>query len=394
MNSENAIRNASARFTAPWRLVLAFHLCLAVSPHASAAQAASEKNSRGFSYHQEVISEVPWSINIVRIDRSDTNLELTTTLGTGDSIGLHVLSEQVKELPASIGKPLAAVNGDFYRNDNSLYNGDPKGLQIMRGELVSAPGDWSCFWIDPGGQPHLTNVTARFEVVWPDNTATPLGLNEERRRSSAVLYTSRIGATTRTDGGREFVLESVGSGPSLPLHVGETYTVRVREVREGGDSPVAPDRLVLSLAGDLARKLPRIAPGDTLKISTGTFPDLKGVRTAIGGGPALVQGGKLKSWGLFQVRHPRSAIGWNEKYFYLMQVDGRQAGHSVGMTYSELAGYMHEKLGCTEALNLDGGGSATMWLLGQVVNNPSEGRERAMANALVLVQKPEPARTP
>jgi exopolysaccharide biosynthesis protein len=46
------------------------------------------------------------------------------------------------------------------------------------------------------------------------------------------------------------------------------------------------------------------------------------------------------------------------------------------------------KLGCEEAMNFDGGGSATFWVLGNVMNSPSEGQERPSANALVLVQKP------
>ena len=56
------------------------------------------------------------------------------------------------------------------------------------------------------------------------------------------------------------------------------------------------------------------------------------------------------------------------------------------MTFAELADYMI-KLGCEEAMNLDGGGSATLWFFGQVVNSPSQGDERGMANALVLIQK-------
>jgi exopolysaccharide biosynthesis protein len=58
------------------------------------------------------------------------------------------------------------------------------------------------------------------------------------------------------------------------------------------------------------------------------------------------------------------------------------------MTFPELAAYMI-KLGCEEAINFDGGGSATMWVLGNVMNSPSEGQERPGANALVLVRKPQ-----
>jgi exopolysaccharide biosynthesis protein len=45
------------------------------------------------------------------------------------------------------------------------------------------------------------------------------------------------------------------------------------------------------------------------------------------------------------------------------------------------------KLGCSDAMNLDGGGSATCWVYGQVMNSPSEGQERGMGNSLIVVQR-------
>jgi exopolysaccharide biosynthesis protein len=133
--------------------------------------------------------------------------------------------------------------------------------------------------------------------------------------------------------------------------------------------------------------------GDVLKISTETVPELHGVKTALGGGPALVRDGKDVASTDGRGRHPRTAIGWNKTHIYLVEVDGRQRGLSVGMNFHELAAYFI-KLGCDTALNLDGGGSATMWVMGQVMNSPSEGRLRPAANGLVLVhkeKKPAPA---
>jgi hypothetical protein len=74
-------------------------------------------------------------------------------------------------------------------------------------------------------------------------------------------------------------------------------------------------------------------------------------------------------------RHPRSAIGWNGQYYFLVEVDGRKPDLSVGMTLAELAAYL-AKLGCEEAMNLDGGGSATLWFAGAVRNRPCDGYER------------------
>jgi exopolysaccharide biosynthesis protein len=77
-------------------------------------------------------------------------------------------------------------------------------------------------------------------------------------------------------------------------------------------------------------------------------------------------------------------MGWNKTHYFLVEVDGRQK-ISAGMTFPELAAYM-VKIGCEEAINLDGGGSATIWVYGSVMNSPSEGRERPAANGLVVVR--------
>ena len=60
----------------------------------------------------------------------------------------------------------------------------------------------------------------------------------------------------------------------------------------------------------------------------------------------------------------------------------------MGMSFAELATFMRE-LGCSEAMNLDGGGSSTFWLDGKVMNSPSDKHERALANAIVISRKPQ-----
>jgi hypothetical protein len=54
------------------------------------------------------------------------------------------------------------------------------------------------------------------------------------------------------------------------------------------------------------------------------------------------------------------------------------------MTMPELA-RLFQRLGAVDAINLDGGGSATMWLNGMVANRPSDGTERPVSNALVVL---------
>jgi len=82
-------------------------------------------------------------------------------------------------------------------------------------------------------------------------------------------------------------------------------------------------------------------------------------------------------------RYPRAAIGYDATYVYGVIVDGR-TDTDVGMTLTELAAYMTGNLGVVAALNLDGGGSATL-----AVRN-SEGTFRVMNNPMDGYMRPTP----
>jgi hypothetical protein len=341
---------------------------------------------RGYLFTHETVARVPWSVYVVKAARHHPGLDVDTAVGHGTTLGMAIVSQQVQMIPRESGRPVVAINGDMFQSGYN-YRGDPDGLQIVHGELVSSPHPTRvCFWIDAQGNPHRTNVITRFQVTWPNGTKTLFGLNEERESDMAVLYTSVIGPSTRTYGGREFVLGPPTNGPWVPLQIGKSYPAVIKSVNEAGNTPLGRQSMVLSLGPSLAASLPKLTNGATLHLSTATIPDLGGAQTGIGGGPTLVADGKPWHWpGFWQMRHPRSAIGWNKDYYFFVVVDGRQI-ESMGMTFAELANYMI-KLGCDEALNLDGGGSATLWVDGRVVNNPSQGYERPAANSVVLIER-------
>jgi exopolysaccharide biosynthesis protein len=99
-----------------------------------------------------------------------------------------------------------------------------------------------------------------------------------------------------------------------------------------------------------------------------------------------------KTSNFYSKKHPRTAVGLlqNGNWVFVV-VDGRQK-HSVGFTIIELAKFMLD-LGCTNALNLDGGGSSTMVIKNQIVNMPSGKKfslfknERPVSNALLITPK-------
>lgn len=384
MANKNCSSRLAARFPErffPWLLSLAL-------AWATAALAAGEADSC-VSYTNEVVPSVPWSIHVVRIDRASRSVRFCTTLGGGKVLGMGIVSDQVKTLPAGVGSPLAAINGDFYEKAKD-YPGRPRDLQIRNGEVLTQPAGHTCFWIDSDGNPQMTNIYSRFRVIWPNGKTTPFAMNIERTNGMAVLYTPILGASTLTDSGIEYVLEQSPGHEWLPLHAGRIYTARVRRISPAGNSPLDSQTAVLSISQDLLARIPPVKLGDTLQLATESIPSLAGVDVAIGGGPALVRDSQEMSWnGWVHLPQPRTALGWNKHYFFLVEVDGRQLDLSLGMTFTQLAKYMLD-LGCEQAMNLDGGGSATLWAFGVVKNSPSEGLERPAPNALVLVQ-PNPA---
>ena len=290
---------------------------------------------------------------------------------------------------------MAAINGDFFVIKPGPYQGDPGGLYITEGELASRP-EGNSFWVAANGDLRIGPVESKLRVKWPDGRSeTPLGLNETRHDERAVLYTPTLGLrpgetpkkspTTRTAGGRELVLERVEEQPWLPIQAGKTYAARVAEIRDGGNSPLQVNRMILSFGPKQA--VPPSKIGDVLQLVMETNPNLEGVKTAIGTHRILMSAGKMPDLGpQQQPRHPRSMIGWNEKHLFFIVVDGRQEKLSVGMTYPEMA-TLAKEYGCTDAAELDGGGSSTLWAAGKILNSPSDGQPRAIANGLILFRQ-------
>ncbi|MEA2237933.1 MAG: hypothetical protein QOC81_2657 [Thermoanaerobaculia bacterium] len=118
------------------------------------------------------------------------------------------------------------------------------------------------------------------------------------------------------------------------------------------------------------------------------------IETALSGWPLLVRkctplGASLPgSAGFTRSPHPRTAVGVSKdgKTLYLLVADGRRA-NVPGMTLAELATFMSDRLDACWAMNLDGGGSSAMWVGDHIVNRPSDGVERRVADHLAVVLK-------
>jgi len=124
-------------------------------------------------------------------------------------------------------------------------------------------------------------------------------------------------------------------------------------------------------------------------IGFGDYRYVGKVRDFLGASPSLVKNGQiiidnpLKS--IMAGYNPRSAVGMDNNYIYIVAVDGRRT-LLPGMTGNQLANFMGKTLGCREAMNLDGGHSTRLMYKGKTINNPSGLRAVDTALALYVIE--------
>lgn len=316
----------------------------------------------------------PLRVYALKLDPRQVSLEPTLARPAG-RFGLAPVSQL-----ARAGGAIAAMNAGFF----SWRSGAPQGTLVMDGCLVSrALRDRPALWIRADGSAYIAELAPAAAVHLEDGTTLRCAaVNEDAKRDRMVLYTSHFGATTGTvpDPSR---WECALDGQGRVVAVG------------AGDLAIPRGGFVVSAQGRARRAL-RHGTHLARKVGLG-FGLGSDIRHALGGNLVLVRNGTLsEEVGILRTlpaphREPRTAFGITAEGDYLLIcVDGRRPGHSVGATYVELAEAVHA-LGAVDALNLDGGGSTTLWLGGRVVNKPSEGSERAVGTAFLVKPRAWPA---
>ncbi len=292
-----------------------------------------------------------------------------------------------------------AINGDYF-----LSSGRPVHAFAEDGRLVQTPQLLGrAFGLDSSG----TRVTmgfpdARAAVTLPTATGTATiavpRWNSGRADAGTLSAYSSLGGALETPPGGDCYAGLNYAGPrTVHADGGVDSAMTVSGRRCGGNAPfVSPGTVMLdgsrfNASGDFLEA--NALPGTAAQLTTSLgFP---GAVDVLGGNPVLIYGGRVQSQdlqgnGAFFARQPRTALGvTSDGRMLLVVVDGRQSGYSVGMTLGELAELMNS-LGARSAINLDGGGSSTMWLNGQRANRPSDGYERGVGSALVVLPGADP----
>jgi exopolysaccharide biosynthesis protein len=222
---------------------------------------------------------------------------------------------------------------------------------------------------------------------------TEVGLNRQRGKDDLLIFTPEFHRTTLTDSnGLEIIIKNN----------------KITQIIDGKGSNLIPtDGFVVSASGKKRDELLALVKIGNQAMWYGSSVDLSKtshkfssnveqftmVEDIIAGVPQLIKNGKIEiTWeqekigkDFVETRHPRTAVAkLKDGKFLMITVDGRQPNVSVGMNLYELAEMLLE-FGAVEAMNLDGGGSTTMFVKDRLVNIPSDKTgERPVSDAILV----------
>ncbi len=323
-------------------------------------------------------TEGPWEIRVLRIRRGEKGVDVSMALGTGDIEGVERLADTIARENRPDSRVVATTNGDFFMMAGNPDAGALIGLSIRRGELVMTARNRLAFVLMADGKPRIGVFNTTGTLQMPRGDCPLSFVNRAPKQGGAAIFTPVYGKPIGLPG---VVVLCEG----LPIRPNGTWHGVVdRRISERDRVQPGEGEIVVSGSGAAEGMIRGLDPGARVVFRLSTPAFAGPVNCATGGGPELLRNGKIIPPATPGTpRHPRTAVGFGDEEIVLVTVDGRQPGWSMGMTTYELARLMKE-LGCTHALNLDGGGSTTAWVRGEVVNRPSDGRRRRIANSLLI----------
>jgi hypothetical protein len=338
----------------------------------------------------------PWVVNVLTIDPAKAKGHLKATYGP-DLAKVENTSTLVKSAGA-----LAGVNASFFTfTANPQYPGDPVGLGIFNGKLLSEPLTdpaeanllidaksnkvvmghlrWTGSVVNRQTDARLPLEFVNHPPVIPADCATLLDQTTcTTTPGDVVLFTPEFAAATPSGAGVEVVLDRYGCAVRTSTTRGTSLAPGQTSLQATGKDTVG---LLQTVANGCLNRDIKVSNenGDVVPLRSGLY-GVTGRYRLTSGGEIVVPAGT----GSFFARNPRTIAGTTrDGKVLLATIDGRQTT-SVGTTMDETAA-VAKALGMYNAINLDGGGSTAMALQdGTLVNHPS-GAERAVGDAIVFV---------
>ena len=326
---------------------------------------------------------------LLAVDTRDPYVQVQQVLGKGKVTGCEVPSSMAKRSTTDNEIYFGGVNGDFFAYEA------PVGTTIINSQYALTPagsgGGRRHGGIDADGR-GVTAYTHTYsmKVDMPyDSTLVIHHVNDYRDENQLVLFNHHLGTTTGSN--------AYGTEVKIQLLEGETWkttgTMKVKVLAKEenvGSMPLAADYAVLSGHGSMQKELNKLNVGDelTLTFEMRLDDELVNVAQMIGGDhyeAMILDDGKVAQSGFWNELHPRTGFGVSQTRdtVFMIVVDGR--GVSAGCTTKVMAEILKHH-GAWNAVNWDGGGSSCMYIRPfDQMNNGSDGKERAVTNAMFAV---------
>lgn len=307
----------------------------------------------------------------------------------------------------------AGSNADFYWTSGKATNGSsqvgtPTGSCTVDREIYKSSNSDYQFSVDVNGVARVSRLNYYTGTATIGDKVTLFkGVNVGSPNNGITLYTPRYWGSTNqtsyTDNSYEVTARLV-EGDNF--YAGGKFRLEVTsEPNTSGDTTVPAGGFVIFGRGTSTSGcntgakdfVGALKPGDIVEfdniILTAEGERIEPV-TVVSGNPKNVGGGATLDTegerGDASARHPRTSIGVSADgtKIIMMVIDGRTPS-SAGVTTSMLADVMRWA-GAAEAVNLDGGGSSTLYTAALGVRNHcSDGQERAVGNAIFAVLEAE-----
>lgn len=295
--------------------------------------------------------------------------------------------------------PVAGINGDFFE----FSTGISMGVVMNEGYIMATPNNRIAVGFKEDGTAVIGDPGITCDVYLGDMVLENVHINKELTATSGpVLYTRDFADTNKATIPNTSVIIQIDEEK---LYAGYDYPCMViQTLQEEGEVTIPENGMLLSVATDsaytsatTAKDLNELKLSDPANISLKISNDWYWVDYAVGAGAWLLKDGEvqeIEDTTADQIT-ARTAVGLKADgtvVFYT--IDGKQAGHSKGVTLDTLARRMLE-LGCVTAVNLDGGGSTVMaagypgYDRLETVTSPSDGTQRMCANYIFLVNTAE-----
>ncbi|HEX2960525.1 MAG TPA: phosphodiester glycosidase family protein, partial [Ignavibacteriales bacterium] len=344
----------------------------------------TEEIAPGVTYSKIYRAQDTLSINLLKADLRQGDYYIRAAKARDRLLGREKTSQMASRFQDSTHEILAAVNADFF----NMKTGEVESNMVIEGQFLKAvrvtdsPFDpshkiHSQFAFTYDKKPLIEKFSFSGEVILPGgNKRSITRINSAADSNSFTLYNFYEGDETPES--KVNINEAEVELTPVVTQSDTFLCVASSSVLLGGRHTITKGKSILTATGSLAQVLQNgVKYGDTIKVIVRLNPYFKGIRTVTGGWPQIVRNGMNLAdeadsvEGTFpkfsRVKHPRTGIGFSSDSLtiYFITVDGRQESSS-GATLKEFADLMISE-GIYNGLNLDGGGSTTMVIDGNVV---------------------------